>query len=288
MGTAAAAGAGHGMEPTLRLFWGNCRDMLASDFVIVPLLVLCPLLYFTKKSNWLLRAPMALVVYLGVLALALAAQATDAGSAEIRYLAPLLPLCIGIGILAVWAMQGWKRSLLIAALGIAALSMVLQPIPDGNQPVFGSTAWMYYHELCRPQQEPYTPVAQWINAHVAAGESIYVQPDYMCYPLMFQASKAVYAWQLTDPPKPEFANLPAIHFQDRGVPDYMIGFGPWTKEIKKAQAALASRGVRYEPIGTIQVYWKDLFRPERIWRSFVTVRPKAGEEIYIYRRVDQP
>lgn len=288
LGIDSAEASRHILLPRLQLLWWNWRDMIACDFVIVPLLVICPFLYFSRKSNGLLRAPVALFVYLLIIALCAASPVTAGGKAEIRYLAPVLPLCIGIAILAVWAMASWNLLAKGVTLTVvAALSILLEPVLNGTWSVYGSTALPFYHELYRPQQEPYTPVIQWINAHVAAGKSVYVQPDYMCYPLMFHASKAVYAWQLTDPPKPEFAGLPAIHFQYRGVPDYMIAFGPWNKEIKEAQTALAPRGVRYKPIDTIKVYWKDQYRPERIWRSFVTVPPKAGEEIYIYQQVDR-
>jgi 4-amino-4-deoxy-L-arabinose transferase-like glycosyltransferase len=282
--SATSTGILNTILPRLDLFWWNWRDMIASDFVIVPLLVMCPMLYLLKKQTALLRAPAALVIYLGVMTVIAPTPLTIAKNAEIRYLAPVVPLCVGIGIIAVWGMAAWKPRLIVIALGISLLSMVMVPVDSGTRPVFGSTALLYYHELLYPQQEPYTPTEAWINAHVAPGESIFVEPDYMCYPLMWKAGKAVYAWQFTDPPKPEFANLPGIQFKYRTAPDYMIAFGPWSKEIGQAQAALAPRGVRYELIDTIPVYWKDQFRPERIWHSFVTIEPKAGEEIYIYKR----
>jgi hypothetical protein len=109
----------------------------------------------------------------------------------------------------------------------------------------------------------------------------------MPYPLMFRAGGPIYAWQLTDPPKSEYANLPDIQFQGRVAPDYLIAFGPYTKEIGETRAMLAKRGIRYDLIETIHEYWKDQYRPERIWRTFVTPDPKPGEEIYIYRRVDR-
>ena len=108
----------------------------------------------------------------------------------------------------------------------------------------------------------------------------------MAYPLMFKDGGPIYAWQLIDPPKAEYANLPDIHFDGRVAPDYLIAFGPFTKEIGKIRATLAQRGIQYEPIETIHAYWKDEYRPERIWRTFVTPEAKPGEEIYIYRRAN--
>jgi hypothetical protein len=271
----------------LALYWWNWRDMLACDFIALPLLLLCPLLYLKRKNNWLLRAPAALAVYLAALAVCMARVAGDVGNAEVRYLAPLLPLCIGISILAVWGLTALKRKFMIAALGVAVLSMVIEPEPGGSSPVLGSTAIAYYQELWHPQREPFTPVIQWIKANVPAGKSIFIRPDWMPYPLMFRAGGPIYAWQLTDPPKSEYANLPDIQFQGRVAPDYLIAFGPYTKEIGETRAMLAKRGIRYDLIETIHEYWKDQYRPERIWRTFVTPDPKPGEEIYIYRRVDR-
>jgi 4-amino-4-deoxy-L-arabinose transferase-like glycosyltransferase len=266
------------------LVW-NWRDMIASDFIILPLLILCPLMYFSKRNQTLLRAPAALIVYIAIIAAAAAGPPTNRGNAEVRYLAPLLPLCIAISILTIWALEPLKPKIKWTVLAIAALTVLLEPDLSSDQPAFGPTSLLYYRELISPQQEPYTPMAQWINAHVPAGASVYVSPEWMASPLMFYAPKAIYAWQLTDPPKPEYVGLPDIFFKYRVAPDYMFACGPWAKEISEIQSALAARKIRYEQIDTIHVYWKDMFRPERIWRSFVTIHPKPGEEIYIFRRI---
>ena len=81
--------------------------------------------------------------------------------------------------------------------------------------------------------------------------------------------------------------MPDIHFKGRVAPDYLIGFGPWTKEVGEVRDLFSPRGVQYAQIDTIHVFWQDRYRPERIWRSFVTLEPKPGEEIYIYKRIDR-
>jgi hypothetical protein len=284
----AVYNSGHWLTDRICLLWWNWRDMLASDFVVVPLLLMCPLLFLLYRQNTaLLRAPLALVVSLTVVTMCVGSAGTSiGGNAEVRYLAPLLPLCIAIAVVAVAGMSPWSPRVKTIAIGIAVLSMVLQPIPNGSRPVFGSSALGYYRELIHPQREPYTPMIEWINAHVAPNESIYIQPDWMMYPLMFRAGHAMYAWQLTDPPKSEeYRNLPEIHFAGRVPPDYLIACGPWRKEIGQIRDSLAARGTHYELADTIHVFWKDEYRPERLWRSFVTIEPKEGEEIYVYRRV---
>jgi hypothetical protein len=229
---------------------------------------------------------MALILFLGVIALAVPTSLAQAGNAEVRYLAPAVPLCIGIGVIAVWGMTSLEPGLKFTLLGLSALSILVEPTPGENRPMLGSTALMYYHELMVPQEESYAAVIDWVNNNVPAGSSIYVQPAFKAYPLMFRASKALYAWQLTDPPRADFRGLPAIHFHGRIAPDYMIQFGPNTETTGTAadMKSLATRGVVYHPVATIHLHYKDMYRPERIWRSFVTVPPKEGEEIYIYHR----
>jgi hypothetical protein len=285
--TMGATGEPHGswIVQHFHLLCWNWRDMIASDFVILPLLLLCPVMYFANRTEMLLRAPAALIVYLSVVAMFAAAPSTPRGNAEIRYLAPVLPLCIGISILTVWALEPHKPKIKWAVLIVAALSVIFEPDLSGDQVAFGPTGLLYYHELWHPQQEPYTPMAQWINAHVPIGGSVYISPEWMASPLMFYAPKAVYAWQLTDPPKPPYVDLPDIFFKNRVAPDYMIACGPYTKEIGEIQTQLATRHIHYEQVDTLHVYYKDMYRPERIWRSFVTIHPKPGDEIYIFRRV---
>lgn len=261
----------------LRLVWWNLRDMTASEFVVLPLIVLCPILYFKRRDVSLLRAPLALLVFVGGIAFFTAHPLPAVGNAEVRYLAPVIPLCIGIGISAVSAMQslrGWAQALL---LGIAGISIAWQ-----------SSAVDFYRELIRPSVEPYTPVASWIGQNVPPLSSVYVASDMCVGPVMWAAPQPTYVWQLSDPPKPDYAQLPAFYLKGRVPPDFMIAFGPALEEIKDWQQKLQQRDVHYERVATIPVYYKEMFRPEIIWRSFTTIEPKSGEEVFIFRRVTIP
>jgi len=263
----------------------NWRDMLESNFFIVPLLVACPVLYFWKKTTWLLRAPAALAVFIAAVTLLTTHPIKGPSDADIRYLSPLLPLGIGVAILTVWAMQPLKKPLRIILLCGAALSVFIAHSEPDASPIAASVPIRFYHELWKPQREPYTPVAEWINTHLTPGQTVYVQPNYMNYPLMFHAGKALYAWQLPDPPAPEYASVSDALIQGRIAPDYLIAFGPATKSIDAARDQLALRGIHYAQVETIHVFWHDVYRPERIARFFATVKPKPGEEVYIYQRL---
>lgn len=154
---------------------------------------------------------------------------------------------------------------------------------------FHSTIAQYLGELAAPPGDPYTATARWINQHVHDKESVWVVPDYMAYPLMFHAPRAVYAWQLAqNNSDPQFAGLPAVHFQGRVPPDYIIAFGPVVQQIVPLISEW--RGVRYELAATINHFWKDLHRPELVWRTFtpITGYNEQLEAIYIIKRTEPP
>jgi hypothetical protein len=283
----------HWLHDHLWLMFLNVRDLVASDFVVLPLVLAAPLLWFKRRSPALLRAPAAIAVFITVISFLVATTAQEAQTAEVRYLAPLLPICLATAIIALrgtLALRPRPRALL---LGVSALTVMVGPgIGNANvDGLFGvhltSDPLAFYWELIHPQAEPYTPTIAWINAHVPAGASVFVAPDYMVYPLMFRAPGPTYAWQLNDPPKADLADAPPIHIHGRLPPDYLIKFGnnQAAQAITRAQTDLAKRGVRYELVATLPYYWHDMYRPERVWRSFTTVRAETGWEVYIYRRV---
>jgi hypothetical protein len=266
----------------------NWRDMLQSNFFILPLLLVCPLLYLRNKNSWLLRAPLAVVIFIAIVALLTTHPIRHRSDAEIRYLTPLLPLGIGLGIVTVSAIATLRTPLRLALLTLAVIPIFIAAPVSGESAWQSATAIRFYHELLHPQREPYTPVAQWINTRTAPGATIYVEPGYMTYPLMFHAGRAMYAWQLPNPPKPEYAKVNDALIRGKIAPDYLIAFGPYTRTMEDARSELAARGIRYERVDTIHVFWHDVFRPEIINRAFATVTPKPGEEVYIYKRLPGP
>jgi 4-amino-4-deoxy-L-arabinose transferase-like glycosyltransferase len=373
----------------LCLWWWHFRDPFVCDFGILPLILICPLLYLKNRSLWLLRAPMALVTFLTAMAFAVPTSMAAANCAEVRYLAPAIPLCIAVSILAVWGLLSLNPILRWMMLVFAAASVLIEYVPEKSVPWYmHSTAILFYHELAVPQTESYTPVINWINENVPAGSTILIEPGYKNYPLMLRAGKAIYAWQLDDtqeiftpksptegeiptleipntpgetisvsitnpknptqqsvsdalvaawnadpdasliatakvgsptnptiillpsnrtipnvvasvqhaktgkltkeiiPPRADFKDVPDIHFFGRVAPDYMIRFGSNSEsgDFDVAEQLLASRGIEYELVKTIHLHWKDYYRPERLWHSFVTVDPDEGDEIHIYRK----
>lgn len=277
------AGA-HTIYGKLLLLWWNWRDLIASQFIILPLLILCPLMFLCRRNLVLLRAPAALVIYVLVLVIFAASRVHNAFNAELRYVAPIIPLCIVIMVLAVWATDGWPLQWQTLVLAVAVLGSMFQPFPLPRAQVFAPTSVLFYHELIHPQQEPYTPTIAWLRNNVRRNQSVLVEPPWMAYPLMFADGGPVYGWQLTGPPAGQFKELPAIQFKGQVPPDWLIAFGPYRKEMHEAIAPLAKRGIHYKLFKTLHVFWQDTYRPERVWRTFTTTPPSPGREIYIYRR----
>jgi hypothetical protein len=123
---------------------------------------------------------------------------------------------------------------------------------------------------------------------VPPDDSVWVTPYYATYPLMFAAPNALYAWQLSSPPRPDFAGLPPIHFAGRVAPDFIVALGP---EARREIGAIASQAAlsdfHYELAATIPVYWKDMYRPELYWRNFETTTKfdPDREGVFIFRKV---
>ncbi len=273
----------------LQLFYWNWRDMNRCEFLVGGLLLLAIFVAWTRKDQWLFRALVALGVFVAAITCVSPQTMAGASVADVRYLVPAIPLCIAIEVRTILLLCGHQPPL---ALVLAVVAFGTNLIHGGPLLASGlsSTLLRYSGELVSPPTDPYTPAAKWINDHVRPGESIWVSPDYMTYPLMFHAPKAVYAWQLAWPPPQQFRGLPMIHFQGQEPPDYLIAFGPVVGQVVQSINGWKKPGLKYEHVETIDTYWKDLYRPELFWRSFksVTNYQKNAEAIYIFKRKVEP
>ncbi|MGD0389002.1 MAG: hypothetical protein ABSC42_08615 [Tepidisphaeraceae bacterium] len=287
----------HGVISRIILFYWNWRDMNRCEFGALVIVIAAPILYFFRGDARLLRAPLALFCY--VLTIALFSpqkgwiwshhqwqQITNA--ADLRYLAPAIPLLMAIGVLAVRsARPGWLAIL----LGMVAFGTNLleggSSVPSFNAPpsraVVFSTPVRYAMELLHPPSDPYSAASAWINANLADGQSIWVVPDYAAYPLMFNSPQMLYAWQLANAPQGQFKYLAPIHFVGRTLPDYLIYFGP-NLTVAELRRRLPS-GTRLHRVAIINMYWHDFYRPELFLRVFSPINnfdPKY-QAIYVLR-----
>jgi hypothetical protein len=300
-------GASNTFIDRLTLFFWYWRDMDRSEYFSILILLLALVLGLVHRRLWVVRGIVAFVAYIVILSIVSPENVHLSVEGEVRYLVVLLPLAIALETYALCALLAGRNVLLALATAVVfgtnffnggwlvdcGLRSVLVSNADGRPLLdngIRSTILDYIEELISPQPEPYTPVAQWINASVPEGGSIWVLPSYAAYPLMFHAPRALYAWQLNWPPRPDFAGLPPIHFIGQQPPDYLIAFGPSVEEMAQGIRSWNRPDVSYKKIKTIDVFWRDLYRPEIIWRTFkpITDFDPQTQAVYIFQRTRPP
>jgi hypothetical protein len=270
----------------LTLFLWNLRDLNLAEFLVGGLILLAIPVALIRRDVWLGRGLLAIMLFVGVISLVSPQSVAITNVADIRYLVPLIPLGIAVGVRLLLLLLPASPIFLIVAAMLAFWTNLLNGtwMKEGVR----SVPLAYIGELLNPNSEPYTPVIDWINANVRDGESIWVTPDYMRYPLMFHAPRAVYAWQLGPDQRsdPQFRTLPAIHFEGLQAPDYLIVFGPSVSGVRTMIRDAVRQGINYREVGRINTFWHDLYRPELFWRTFSPVLNYDPETqaIYIFKK----
>lgn len=274
------------------LFFWNLRDSSQCEFCIAILIVAAALLAILKRDRWMARGTAALFVYIIFVTATSPQLLKQTSVADIRYLVPVIPLCIVLEVLVIRLIA--SSSFRQAVIPLALLAFGTNLLNGGPWLWYGprpatyiSAIGSYAAELLSPPQDPYSVTATWINRNVTPGESIYVLPDYMAYPLIFHAPKAVYAWQLEgNTHEQQYAGLPDIHFKGRIAPDYIIVFGPTVQTIvQELKRAASERNLIYEQVAKIDFFWQDMFRPELFWRTFTPIKNYNHdlEVIYVFK-----
>lgn len=272
----------------LTLWLWHWRDMNQCEFMSGGVMAASLLIALLTQDKWLVRGLTSMFIFVTLLA-AVSPQIVQMTSvADVRYAAVLLPLFMAIGSRTVCRITNGRP---VAALTLAALAFGTNLLNGGPLLWCGlrSTPVAYARELIAPVAEPYTPTAAWLRDHVAPRQSVWVVPDYCAYPLMFHAPDPTYAWQLTSDAG-QFSVLPPIHFRGRTPPDFIAIFGPMRSQMAPLLQEWRLRGIYYESVDELPFFWKDLYRPELFWRSFVTVRPSPNrfEGIYLFKRKSEP
>ncbi|MCU0691569.1 MAG: hypothetical protein MUF54_09220, partial [Polyangiaceae bacterium] len=274
----------------VRLLYLTLRDINASEQIVGGLVLLALGLAIWRRHRWLARGIAGNLAYLIVLSAFSPQEGLSDVGAGVRYLAAIIPLgcLLGAGAVAV-ALGRWP----LAAGFVAVVAFGTTLLQGGPAIKSGlrSTFVAFVRELAAPAaNDPYTVTAAWIRNHVRPGQSVWVQPYHMAYPLMYHASHPVYAWQLTPSEMPLFPHLPPIHFQGAQLPDWIVVFGPIIADVAADLERWESGGARYEHKVTIPHFWQDLYRPEIPSRSFepVTDYHPFVEAINVFRRTAPP
>ena len=283
----------------LRLFWWAWRDLNRCEFAALLVLAAAPIVGYWRKDQRLLRATLALLGYVVVIvmitpqnpALPMNAILQPIRIFDVRYLAPAIPLMIAIGVLTIADLfhgRSWWPAVLFGTLAwgtniLQGGSLVGNDALNRPAPLFHSAVLLYGGELLNPPADPYRLVASWINEHVSPGDTVWVLPDYMAYPLMFHAPSAIYAWQLPHDPPPELRGLNPAMYKGRTLPDYLICFGP--DALRTVSGPRFLTPTHAHAIAAIHFFWHDLYRPELAWRMFapITDYQPEREAIQIFR-----
>lgn len=245
----------------------NFTDLIACEFGVGLLLIAAPIVAVIYRDLWLLRSWCALVVYVASVSLVSPqVMAEYTGYADVRYIAPAIPLCIFIGVRTIWTTLGRWPWVALAVACVAFLTNALQGVTLRPY-TFHSCFLDYITELRLPPPEPYQPTAAWLRENVKAGQSVWVLPREMTYPLMFHAPKPTYGWQLSSPIPEDLKDLNPVLYQGKIAPDFIVVFGPQMTLVTEGLQTLPQMP-RYTEITKFDVFWDDLYRPELYWRTF--------------------
>lgn len=273
----------------MQLFVWTFRDCFRSEFLGFLPCLLAPYVVIRQRDRLLLRALVAVMVILLLTSMVSPQVALDqTGTADIRYVISVIPLGIFIGARVILAFAQGRWLWLIGGVFFLQLLNVLNPFRlDRGQG--WSTPMGFARELASPVGDPYRAAAEWISLHVPSQASVWVLPDYACYPLMFHAPDAVYAWQLRPEQKNEeqFKSLPDVHFQGLVLPNFIVAFGPSVELVRQLAGQWSMQGTRYHEVTRLMTFWKDLYRPELFWRTFKPIEnyDPNTEAIYIFQRL---
>jgi hypothetical protein len=283
-----------GLNRKLTLLLWNLREINTCEFGVGVLILIAPLLYFYTKDKRLLRGPLAIFIYCFTVSILSPQRVGPVTIAIVRYIAPLIPLCIFTSAFSIHALTP-KKKWLAVLLAVLAFSTNIfhggtrinrtpfsKHIPDSG---FRSTVAEFTKKLISPPPSAYRETSNWINRNIKQKESILVMPSFATYPLMYHASKAMYAWQLREE-KGQFKGLDDIHFMNRIPPEYVIAFGPSIKRVKRLFKKLEERDIHYLRVERLNLFWYDLIRPELYWHSFNEIQSfsSSSEAIYIFKQ----
>ncbi len=276
------------------IFW-YFRDLDACEYYSLAVIAAALIagVFYYRKYRLLLRACVAIAAFIVFLSMLSPQVLSCTVVADVRYAGPIVALWVFVAVAAIDAATKLvvKTPALRAVCALTLGGLVFATnIFNTNIGTRTSTIAAYLGELLNPPGDPFTPTAQWINQNVAPGQSIYVVPEYATYPLMFHAPKALYAWQFENHDDPQFKDFPSIHFRGGQMPDYLIGFGPFVKALQENIMKYGNGQTKYGYFARVDVFWKDMYRPELFWRTFTPINQVDLDNgaIYIFKRITQP
>ena len=282
LGTSVASG--NTIWDRIVLFFWLCRDINTCEFVSYGAIIAMFAVGIWKKDTIILRGILAIVVYM-VFVVAVMPQARAMTSVgDVRYIMPIIPLLIWLSARAITVIS--KNRTALAAI-FALVAFTTNAFNGGmfTKSGFASTPLKFIKEIKNPPEDPYKKTSNWINENIKTNATAWVLPGHMVFPLLFHSPQLTYAWQVPYPPvAKQYENLPRPFYRGLDLPDYIICFGP---SIAEAVKFIQHNKLPYAHVQTVDVFWKDLYRPELFWRRFEPIKNynRNIEAVYILKRV---
>ena len=230
----------------IKLFYMQLRDMNRNEFYSAPLMLLTIALAWYKSRKDIGRAALAFLIITVVTSALCAEVARIMNVADVRYMTSVIAPCILVASCGILLLCGGRMlaSVIVAILvGFCNFSNGGMFFNEGVR----STAFLYAKELVHPlNSDPYKPVAAWINSNLPPDSLVLVVPLKDSYPLMFQAGRVHYCWQLDNRSQAQFKNLPAAFFKGESLPDFLIIMGGADQEARDLIARYCHPSVRFQ------------------------------------------
>ncbi len=232
------------------LFFWQLRDINQCEFLVGALVLAAPAVALIYKDRWLTRALVALALYIAVITAVSPQTVKGASLADVRYLIAIIPLGWFVAVQTIQHLAGrWEFSAPLAA-GLAVAAFGCNLLNGGS--------------MLNPL--PLTKSGLHSTPSMFLGELMHPPIDPYT-----EASRWI---------REHVKAGESVMVQ----PDYVVAFGP-------ALTPLASRLQEWKPggyehVGTVDVFWKDLYRPELFMRAFEPVKgydPQGGA-VYILKR----
>ncbi len=286
----------------LILIWWNFRDfnLLAVMPWMAAVGLFCFILYYRKKQKnirlmleWVVLTA-GYILFLGLLS----PQATDVTkSADLRYLAAIIPFLAGATGIFIWFIHQRTR---LGAFVIFVLIITTNLL--GITPKDRQVRWLlpaYVNEIHHSYPTAYGEAVRFLQENAQQDDMVFAWPDCTNYPLMFYVGDKVKMCCLlnskTTLPLTKIRSLDAPLLLNENFPDWIIFFSwlpvdkkfldhfsrPHIEEMRQVQ-------FNYRAVKLLDVYGEDTTRPEPLLHRFgpKTDFNRENEAVYVFKKMD--